>query len=75
MVTFIARRSEIARRYYERHREDILARLKAEGSASPADVILLVDASRLWRAEVDRNIERRGLAPAFLRGETGHPVE
>ena len=31
----------------------ILARLKAEGSASPADVILLVDASRLWRAEVD----------------------
>ena len=31
----------------------ILSRLKAEGSASPADVILLVDASRLWRAEVD----------------------
>ncbi len=31
----------------------ILARLKAEGSASPADVVLLVDASRLWRAEVD----------------------
>jgi iron(III) transport system substrate-binding protein len=31
----------------------ILARLKAEGSASPADVILLVDAARLWRAEVD----------------------
>jgi iron(III) transport system substrate-binding protein len=29
----------------------LLARLKAEGSASPADVILLVDASRLWRAE------------------------
>ncbi len=31
----------------------ILARLKAEGSASPADLILLVDAARLWRAEVD----------------------
>lgn len=31
----------------------ILARLKAEGSASAADVILLVDAARLWRAEVD----------------------
>ena len=31
----------------------ILARLNAEGSASPADVILLVDASRLWRAEVN----------------------
>ena len=27
----------------------ILARLKSEGSASPADVILLVDAARLWR--------------------------
>jgi iron(III) transport system substrate-binding protein len=31
----------------------ILARLKSEGSASPADVVLLVDAARLWRAEVD----------------------
>ena len=31
----------------------IIARLKAEGAASPADVILLVDASRLWRGEVD----------------------
>ena len=31
----------------------ILARLAAEGSASPADVILLVDAARLWRGEQD----------------------
>jgi len=31
----------------------ILARLATEGSSSPADVILLVDAARLWRAEVD----------------------
>jgi iron(III) transport system substrate-binding protein len=31
----------------------VLTRLKAEGTASPADVILLVDAARLWRAEVD----------------------
>ena len=31
----------------------IIARLKAEGSASPADLILLVDAARLWRGEVD----------------------
>ena len=31
----------------------ILARLKAEGSGSPADVILLVDAARLWRGEKD----------------------
>ena len=31
----------------------ILARLKAEGAASPADVILLVDAARLWKGEID----------------------
>ena len=31
----------------------ILSRLKAEGSASPADVILLVDAARLWKGEVE----------------------
>lgn len=31
----------------------LMARLKAEGSASPADVILLVDAARLWRGEQD----------------------
>jgi iron(III) transport system substrate-binding protein len=31
----------------------ILARLKAEGTSSPADVILLVDAARLYRGDVD----------------------
>lgn len=31
----------------------ILARLKAEGAASPADVILLVDAARLYKGEQD----------------------
>ena len=31
----------------------IVARLKAEGAASPADVILMVDAARLYRAEAD----------------------
>jgi iron(III) transport system substrate-binding protein len=31
----------------------ILARLKAEGAASPADVILLVDAARLWKGDID----------------------
>ncbi|MDB5884760.1 MAG: extracellular solute-binding protein family 1 [Polaromonas sp.] len=31
----------------------ILARLKAEGSASPADVILLVDAARLWKGDAE----------------------
>jgi len=53
----------------------ILARLKTEGAASPADVILLVDAARLWRAEVDglfqplksASLEKR--IPATLRGK------
>ena len=31
----------------------IIERLKSEGKNSPADVILLVDAARLWRAEID----------------------
>ena len=31
----------------------ILARLKAEGAASPADVILLVDAARLWKGDAE----------------------
>ncbi|MDA0189469.1 MAG: extracellular solute-binding protein [Proteobacteria bacterium] len=52
----------------------ILARLKSEGAASPADVILLVDAARLWRAETDglfqpfksATLEQR--IPATLRG-------
>jgi iron(III) transport system substrate-binding protein len=54
----------------------ILARLKAEGSASPADVILLVDASRLWRGEVDglfMPIKSKLLdnaVPAQYRGKT-----
>jgi iron(III) transport system substrate-binding protein len=53
----------------------ILARLKTEGAASPADVILLVDAARLWRAEVDglfqplksATLDKR--IPAQLRGK------
>ncbi|MBA4343773.1 MAG: Fe(3+) ABC transporter substrate-binding protein [Methylibium sp.] len=31
----------------------LLARLKSEGSNSPADVVLLVDAARLWKAETE----------------------
>jgi iron(III) transport system substrate-binding protein len=52
----------------------ILARLKSEGTASPADVILLVDASRLWRAETDGLFQAVKSAvleqriPATLRG-------
>ncbi|PUA18171.1 Fe(3+) ABC transporter substrate-binding protein [Glaciimonas sp. PCH181] len=59
-----------------------IARLKSEGSASPADVILLVDAARLWRAENDglfQPIESTTLEtriPANLRGkDTGKGSE
>jgi iron(III) transport system substrate-binding protein len=53
----------------------ILARLKAEGSASPADVILLVDAARLWKGEIEglfKPIESKPLEaaiPAQLRAK------
>ena len=53
----------------------VLARLKGEGSASPADVVLLVDASRLWRAEVDglfqpvKSAKLDSRIPATLRGK------
>jgi iron(III) transport system substrate-binding protein len=53
----------------------ILARLKSEGSASPADVVLLVDAARLWRAEVDglfqpvKSAVLESRIPATLRGK------
>jgi len=55
----------------------ILARLRAEGSASPADVILLVDAARLWRGEADglfqpiRSAALDAAIPAQLRGAAG----
>jgi iron(III) transport system substrate-binding protein len=55
----------------------VLARLQSEGAASPADVVLLVDAARLWRAEIDgqfqpvksKVLETR--IPAHLRGKDG----
>jgi iron(III) transport system substrate-binding protein len=53
----------------------LLERIKSEGKNSPADVILLVDAARLWRAQTDglfqpvksRVLESR--IPANLRGK------
>ncbi len=53
----------------------VLTRLKNEGTASPADVVLLVDAARLWKAESEglfapvksALLERR--IPANLRGK------
>jgi len=55
----------------------ILARLKAEGAASPADVILLVDATRLHKGEADglfKPIKSKVLEdaiPAQYRGPAG----
>lgn len=54
----------------------ILSRLRAEGAASPADVVLLVDAARLWRAEVEglfKPIQSKALnaaIPVQLRAKT-----
>lgn len=53
----------------------LLARLKSEGANSPADVVLLVDAARLWKAETENLflpiksavLEQR--IPAHLRGK------
>jgi iron(III) transport system substrate-binding protein len=53
----------------------ILARLKAEGAASPADVILLVDAARLGKADMDglfrpiKSTTLEGAIPAQLRAK------
>ncbi|WP_034292295.1 Fe(3+) ABC transporter substrate-binding protein [Herbaspirillum sp. RV1423] len=53
----------------------ILARLKSEGAASPADVILLVDAARLWRGENEglfqpvKSAVLESRIPANLRGK------
>ncbi len=53
----------------------IMARLKAEGAASPADVILLVDAARFYRGEVEglflpvRSKLLEDVIPANLRAQ------
>jgi iron(III) transport system substrate-binding protein len=55
--------------------EALLERLRSEGRNTPADVLLLVDAARLWRAQVDglfqpvssKVLESR--IPAHLRGK------
>jgi iron(III) transport system substrate-binding protein len=54
----------------------LIERLKSEGSKSPADVILMVDAARLWRAQIDglfrpiqsKNLESR--IPENLRAKS-----
>lgn len=55
--------------------EALLERLRNEGRNSPADVILLVDAARLWKGEIEglfqpvksRVLEQR--VPAYLRSK------
>jgi iron(III) transport system substrate-binding protein len=53
----------------------IVARLKAEGAASPADVVLMVDAARLYRGEKDnlflpiRSTKLEEVIPANLRAQ------
>jgi iron(III) transport system substrate-binding protein len=55
--------------------EALLERLRNEGKSSPADVLLLVDAARLWRAQIDgmfQPIRSKVLderIPAHLRGK------
>jgi len=55
----------------------ILARLKAEGAASPADVILLVDAARLGKGDADglfkpiKSAVLEAAIPANLRAKEG----
>lgn len=53
----------------------LLTRLKSEGKNSPADVILMVDAARLWRAQIDglfqpvKSAALNSRIPANLRGK------
>ncbi len=55
--------------------EALLERLRTEGRNSPADVLLLVDAARLWRAQVDgmfqpvRSKVLDSRIPGHLRGK------
>ena len=57
--------------------EQLLQRLKAEATNSPADVLLLVDAARLWRAQIDglfQAVDSKVLnerIPAQLRSNDG----
>jgi iron(III) transport system substrate-binding protein len=57
--------------------EPLLQRLKSEGANSPADVILLVDAARLWRAQIEglfqpvQSKELESRIPANLRATDG----
>lgn len=50
--------------------EQLLQRLKAEGANSPADVLILVDAARLWRAQIDGLFQTNRFQIAERGGDT-----
>lgn len=58
--------------------DQLLQRMRAEGDKSPADVLITVDAGRLWRAQQNgllqpiRNAELEKAIPAHLREPDGH---
>lgn len=58
--------------------DQLLQRMKAEGDKSPADVLITVDAGRLWRAQENgllqpvRNAALEKAIPAHLREPDGH---
>ena len=57
--------------------EQLVQRLRTEGANSPADIVLLVDAARLWRAQIDglfQPVQSKVLndrIPANLRSNDG----
>jgi iron(III) transport system substrate-binding protein len=60
----------------------LMSRLKAEGAASPADVILLVDAARLWQGEqqglfqpVKSAVLEQRIPAQFRGGEGAHGAQ
>ena len=62
--------------------EALLERLRSEGARSPADVVLLVDAARLWKAQVEgmfqpvKSATLQARIPASLRAkDDGHGSE
>lgn len=69
------RQTGIEVRRIEAGDEALLERLRNEGANSPADVLLLVDAARLWKAQIEglfqpvrsATLEKR--IPATLRGK------
>lgn len=58
--------------------DQLIQRMKAEGSRSPADVLITVDAGRLWRAQSEGLLQPTRSAlleqaiPAHLREPDGH---